>query len=131
MQKTILVILLILTLVSIVSVVAGSDVLFNSLAVIKDGVIVQDLDRDGTVDIRETWDRGDLTLVEQDTNGDGAFDALTRFRDGEITQTEYDLDFDGQFDFRESWQRDGRHLLEVFRDGSYETVEAPLPVSGQ
>jgi len=125
MQKVVLIILLALTLAAIASVAFGSNWLLQKLTIEKNGTLLQDMNRDGRPDYRETWNHGNLISIEQDSNHDGRFDALTLFNNGEAYATQFDTNYDGRYDYRETWNSNGGHKVEVWRNGHFEAIDLP------
>ena len=124
MQRAILVILLGLTLVALAVVLAGSDAMVAGMTIAKEGRIAQDMNSDRQPDYWETWSHGQLLQIEQDTNGDGRVDSITQLRNERPIRNEADTNYDGRIDFRETWNADGSHQVQVERNGRWE--QAPV-----
>ena len=87
----------------------------------EEGLVEQlvDLDRDGTVDIRNLFrDRADaprlLVKKELDLNRDGKFDVVSHFDDaGALHREEMDSDYDGKFDWVDHY-KDGVRVMSEY-----------------
>lgn len=79
--------------------------------------VLEDRDKNGSLETRAYYSAGEIFKTEADTNGDGKTDAWIRYKDGKRHRGEADTDHDGKIDAWLVYSDSGR-LLQRSGDGN-------------